>query len=41
MAVPPPWSPQLLQRASRVTTLIADVDGVLTDGRIVYAEYGD
>lgn len=31
----------LLQRASRVTVLLLDVDGVLTDGRIVYAEHGD
>ncbi len=28
-------------RASRVSVLLIDVDGVLTDGRIVYAEYGD
>ena len=33
--------PDLLQRASRVSVLLLDVDGVLTDGRIVYAEYGD
>ena len=34
-------SPDLLQRASAVRLLVLDVDGVLTDGRIVYAEYGD
>ena len=34
-------SPELVQRASRVALLLIDVDGVLTDGRIVYAEYGD
>ena len=34
-------SPEVLQRASRVSVLLLDVDGVLTDGRIVYAEYGD
>lgn len=34
-------SPELLQRASRVSVLLLDVDGALTDGRIVYAEYGD
>ena len=34
-------SPELVQRASRITTLILDVDGVLTDGRIVYANHGD
>lgn len=33
--------PDLIPRAERITTLIVDVDGVLTDGRIVYAEYGD
>jgi 3-deoxy-D-manno-octulosonate 8-phosphate phosphatase (KDO 8-P phosphatase) len=40
---PPPAgpSPDLLARASRVSLLIVDVDGVLTDGRIVYAEHGD
>jgi 3-deoxy-D-manno-octulosonate 8-phosphate phosphatase (KDO 8-P phosphatase) len=31
----------LLDRASRVTTLILDVDGVLSDGRIIYDEDGD
>ena len=36
-----PFSPELVTRARRVTTLILDVDGVLTDGRIVYANYGD
>ena len=34
-------SPELVQRASRVSLLVLDVDGVLTDGRIVYADYGD
>ena len=34
-------SPEVVQRASRVNVLLIDVDGVLTDGRIVYAEYGD
>ena len=33
--------PEVLQRASRVSLLVLDVDGVLTDGRIVYADYGD
>ena len=28
-------------RASRVTALVLDVDGVLTDGRIIYDEFGD
>ena len=34
-------SPAVVQRASRVSILLMDVDGVLTDGRIVYADYGD
>ena len=34
-------SPEVLKRAQRVTTLVLDVDGVLTDGRIIYAEHGD
>ena len=34
-------SAEVMQRASRVSVLLLDVDGVLTDGRIVYAEYGD
>ena len=38
-----PWSPptDLILRASRVNVLLIDVDGVLTDGRIIYADYGD
>ena len=34
-------SPEVTQRASHVSVLLLDVDGVLTDGRIVYAEHGD
>ncbi len=34
-------SPELIQRASCIDVLVIDVDGVLTDGRIVYADYGD
>ena len=34
-------SPEVLQRAAHITLLVMDVDGVLTDGRITYAEYGD
>ena len=41
MALPPKFSPELIQRAAKITTLVIDVDGVLTDGRIVYAEHGD
>ena len=40
MAVPPA-PPEITERASRVRLLVLDVDGVLTDGRIVYADYGD
>lgn len=36
-----PFSPELVKRAARITTLVLDVDGVLTDGRIIYANYGD
>jgi len=35
------FSPELIKRATNVTTLILDVDGVLTDGRIIYDEWGD
>ena len=38
---PTSFSPELTQRATRITTLVLDVDGVLTDGRIVLADYGD
>ena len=42
MVVTPTNLPRdLLERASRVSVLLIDVDGVLTDGRIVYADYGD
>jgi 3-deoxy-D-manno-octulosonate 8-phosphate phosphatase (KDO 8-P phosphatase) len=33
--------PELALRAARVSLLVLDVDGVLTDGRVVYAEHGD
>lgn len=33
--------PEVIQRAAKVSVLVIDVDGVLTDGRIVYADYGD
>ena len=35
------FPPDVVTRASRVSVLLIDVDGVLTDGRIVYADYGD
>lgn len=31
----------VLERAQRVSLLVLDVDGVLTDGRIIYDEFGD
>lgn len=31
----------LVERAKKIKLLILDVDGVLTDGRIVYGNYGD
>ncbi len=34
-------SADVTARAARVTTLILDVDGVLSDGRIIYDEFGD
>lgn len=39
--VPSAISAQVVQRASKISVLLIDVDGVLTDGRIVYADYGD
>ena len=35
------FPPELLERAKRITTLVVDVDGVLTDGRIIYDEDGN
>lgn len=32
---------QIVERARRVKLLITDIDGVMTDGRIVYSIYGD
>jgi len=34
-------SSQIVDRARRVKMLITDIDGVMTDGRIVYSIYGD
>ena len=34
-------SSDLMIRAARVTALVLDVDGVLTDGRVIYDEFGD
>lgn len=32
---------EIIERAKKVKLLVLDVDGVLTDGRIVYGNYGD
>ena len=37
MSFPPP----VLERARRVSLVCFDVDGVLTDGRIVYSDKGE
>ena len=34
-------SPEVAARAAQVTMLVLDVDGVLSDGRIIYSEQGD
>jgi 3-deoxy-D-manno-octulosonate 8-phosphate phosphatase (KDO 8-P phosphatase) len=34
-------SSETVERARRVKLLITDIDGVMTDGRIVYSVYGD
>ncbi len=31
----------VLERAARIQALVLDVDGVLTDGRMIYDEFGD
>ena len=41
MSLPSELSADVLARASRVTALVLDVDGVLSDGRIIYDEFGD
>lgn len=34
-------TPEILERAKRVKLVILDIDGVMTDGRIIYSIYGD
>ena len=41
MTLPSELPPNLLARAQQITALVLDVDGVLTDGRIIYDELGD
>lgn len=35
------YSSELIERAKKVRMLILDIDGVLTDARIIYGDYGD
>lgn len=41
MAMVDAISAEVRARAAKITTLVLDVDGVLSDGRIVYDEFGD
>lgn len=41
MTTPASLDPDVVQRASKIRVLLLDVDGVLTDGRIIYADHGD
>lgn len=34
-------NPEVLQRANKISLLMLDADGVLTDGKIYYGNYGD
>jgi len=34
-------SSDILEKAKRIKVLVVDIDGVMTDGRIVYSGYGD
>ena len=35
------YSPDIIERAKKIKVLVLDVDGVLTDGRMIYGTYGD
>jgi len=35
------YSQEIIERAQKIELLVLDVDGVLTDGRIIYGTYGD
>ena len=41
MSFPQDLPADVLTRATRVNALVLDVDGVLSDGRIIYDEFGD
>jgi len=35
------YSPKIIERAKKIRALVLDIDGVLTDGRMIYGTYGD
>ncbi len=35
------YTPEIIERAKKIKLLLLDVDGVLTDGRFIYGNYGD
>lgn len=35
------YSQDIIERAKKIKLLVMDIDGVLTDGRIIYGNYGD
>lgn len=35
------YSPEISEKAKKIKVLVLDVDGVLTDGRIIHGTYGD
>lgn len=41
MELPAYFTPEIIEKAQKITTLIIDVDGVLSDGSIIYAAHGD
>jgi len=41
VSLPHDLPPDVVARASRISALVLDVDGVLSDGRIIYDEFGD
>ncbi len=35
------YSPEIIEKAKKIKVFVLDIDGVLTDGRIIYGSYGD
>jgi len=33
--------PDIIEKARRIKLLVLDVDGVMTDGRLIYDNFGD